>query len=137
MNSSTFESQRQDSLKRIRWQQDRTFPFPNINNTASRFVAAHSSALSRFDDDLVSRVVPPVTVVLEGRSICQRISLHNHAGYHSLAKALRQMFVQGEGGTMIFRRRILIFRMLFPVTSLRMKIWKTIFFSLETLIGSM
>ena len=45
------------------------------------------------DDDLVSSMVPPVTVVLEGRSICQRISLHSHASYHSLAKALRQMFV--------------------------------------------
>lgn len=46
------------------------------------------------DDDLVSSsVVPAVTVVLEGRSICQRISLHNHGSYQSLAKALRQMFV--------------------------------------------
>ncbi|XP_047944685.1 auxin-responsive protein IAA33 [Salvia hispanica] len=45
------------------------------------------------DDDLVAAVVPPVTVVLEGRSICQRISLHNHSSYHSLARALRQMFV--------------------------------------------
>lgn len=47
------------------------------------------------DDDFVSTVVPPVTVVLEGRSICQRISLHKHASYQSLAKALRQMFVDG------------------------------------------
>ncbi|CAL5199327.1 unnamed protein product [Lathyrus oleraceus] len=45
------------------------------------------------DDDLVSTVVPAVTVVLEGRSICQRISLHNHDSYQSLAVALRQMFV--------------------------------------------
>ncbi|XVF70015.1 hypothetical protein PTKIN_Ptkin11bG0127500 [Pterospermum kingtungense] len=111
--SSAFESQRQDSLKR-RWQ-DRTI-FPNT----SRFIAApnpippHSSSpfvlsnpnnsttkhTQRFpgldDDDLVSSVVPPVTVVLEGRSICQRISLHKHASYHSLAKALRQMFVEGN-----------------------------------------
>ncbi|KAG6414418.1 hypothetical protein SASPL_127140 [Salvia splendens] len=45
------------------------------------------------DDDLVAALVPPVTVVLEGRSICQRISLHKHSSYHSLARALRQMFV--------------------------------------------
>ncbi|OMO96919.1 AUX/IAA protein [Corchorus capsularis] len=127
MNS--FESQRQDSLKR-RWQpqqvQDRRFP--NIN---TRFVGAiaaaaaaashHSSSASAplpflstsnansnnnstktqifpgldVEDDLVSSVVPPVTVVLEGRSICQRICLHKHASYQSLAKALRQMFVEG------------------------------------------
>lgn len=49
------------------------------------------------DDDLVSSVVPAVTVVLEGRSICQRISLHKHGSYQSFAKALRQMFV--DGGT--------------------------------------
>ncbi|CAA7062411.1 unnamed protein product [Microthlaspi erraticum] len=47
------------------------------------------------DDDLVSSVVPPVTVVLEGRSICQRISLDKHGSYQSLAMALRQMFVDG------------------------------------------
>lgn len=47
------------------------------------------------DDDLVSTLVPPVTVVLEGRSICQRISLQKHTSYTSLAKALRQMFVDG------------------------------------------
>ncbi|XP_010545415.1 PREDICTED: auxin-responsive protein IAA33-like [Tarenaya hassleriana] len=47
------------------------------------------------DDDLVSKVVPPVTVVLEGRSICQRISLDKHGSYQSLARALRQMFVDG------------------------------------------
>jgi hypothetical protein len=49
-----------------------------------------------FDDDLVSAVAPPVTVVLEGRSICQRISLDKHTNYQSLAKALRQMFVDGD-----------------------------------------
>ncbi|XP_022754012.1 auxin-responsive protein IAA33-like [Durio zibethinus] len=112
--NSTFDSQRQDSLKR-RWQDRRS---PNINT--SRFVGTvaapippHSSAplilsnpnnstklIQRFpgldDEDLLSSVVPPVTVVLEGRSICQRISLHKHASYHSLAKALRQMFVEGN-----------------------------------------
>ncbi|KAG2699351.1 hypothetical protein I3760_07G189800, partial [Carya illinoinensis] len=51
------------------------------------------------DDNLVSTVIPPVTIVLEGRSICQRVSLHKHASYHSLAKALRQMFVDaGDAG---------------------------------------
>ncbi|XVE79993.1 hypothetical protein DITRI_Ditri14bG0102800 [Diplodiscus trichospermus] len=113
MNSS-FESQIQDSMKR-RWPDTR---FQNINN--SRFVASvaapvspHSSPsllvsnpnhstklIQRFpgldDDDLVSSVVPPVTVVLEGRSICQRICLHKHASYQSLAKALRLMFVEGN-----------------------------------------
>ncbi|XP_022731175.1 auxin-responsive protein IAA33 [Durio zibethinus] len=110
MNS--FESQRQDHSLKGRWQDRR---FPNINTP--RFVGAsippHSSTplilssnpndatkhFQRFpalDDDLVSSVVPPVTVVLEGRSICQRISLHKHASYHSLAKALRQMFVDGN-----------------------------------------
>ncbi|XP_041018055.1 auxin-responsive protein IAA33-like [Juglans microcarpa x Juglans regia] len=45
------------------------------------------------DDNLVSTLVPPVTSVFQGRSICQRVNLHKHASYHSLAKALRQMFV--------------------------------------------
>ncbi|XP_014506703.1 auxin-responsive protein IAA33 [Vigna radiata var. radiata] len=60
-----------------------------------------SSSLAGFpgleDDDLVATVVPAVTVVLEGRSICQRISLHNHGSYQSLAKALREMFVENAG----------------------------------------
>lgn len=51
------------------------------------------------EDDLVSSVVPPVTVVLEGRSICQRISLDKHGSYQSLALALRQMFVDGADST--------------------------------------
>ncbi|TYK01349.1 auxin-responsive protein IAA33 [Cucumis melo var. makuwa] len=41
-------------------------------------------------------VIPPVTVVLEGRAICQRISLHKHGSYESLAKALRRMFVDDD-----------------------------------------
>jgi len=49
------------------------------------------------DDDVVSTVVPAVTVVVEGRSICQRISLHNHGSYESMAKALREMFVENAG----------------------------------------
>ncbi|XP_022153356.1 auxin-responsive protein IAA33 [Momordica charantia] len=46
----------------------------------------------------VSAVIPAVTVVLEGRAICQRISLHKHASYESLAKALRGMFVPEDDG---------------------------------------
>lgn len=43
--------------------------------------------------DLVpAHVVPSVTVVLDGRSICHRVNLHDHASYQSLAKALRCMF---------------------------------------------
>ncbi|XP_015081873.1 auxin-responsive protein IAA33 [Solanum pennellii] len=36
---------------------------------------------------------PAVTVVVEGRSICQMISLHKLGSYQSLAKTLNQMFV--------------------------------------------
>ncbi|XP_068652697.1 auxin-responsive protein IAA33-like [Aristolochia californica] len=49
------------------------------------------------DEELTSSVVPPVTVVLEGRTICHRISLHKHASYQSLAKALQQMFTDVYG----------------------------------------
>ncbi|KAK9274726.1 hypothetical protein L1049_022144 [Liquidambar formosana] len=111
MNS--FDSQRHESLKR-RWQERRVAPpmddhhRPNSSTFFTRLVGAtptssppfmgnpnhnNSQTFPGFDDDLVSTVVPPVTVVLEGRSICQRISLHKHASYNSLAKALRQMFV--------------------------------------------
>ncbi|KAJ4761327.1 Auxin-responsive protein [Rhynchospora pubera] len=48
------------------------------------------------DDDVASAIVPPVTVVLEGRSICHRIHLSRHTGYNSLAVALRCLFV-GDG----------------------------------------
>ncbi|XP_061361779.1 auxin-responsive protein IAA33 [Gastrolobium bilobum] len=106
MNS--FDPQRQDSSLKRRWQDRRqiitgapsnssslAFYANNSNNTSS--MAKYSNKFQSFsvleDDDLVSSVVPAVTVVLEGRSICQRISLHNHASYQSLAKALRQMFV--------------------------------------------
>lgn len=43
--------------------------------------------------------MPPVTVVLEGRSICHRIHLHKHESYESLAVALRRMFVDIEGSS--------------------------------------
>ncbi|XP_062164549.1 auxin-responsive protein IAA33 [Alnus glutinosa] len=95
---SSFDSQRQDSLKR-RWAQERRI-VGGAAPTSSRppFEGNPKNNLQGFpelDDDLVSTVVPPVTIVLEGRSICQRISLHKHGSYHSLAKALRQMFVDG------------------------------------------
>lgn len=92
-----LESQRQESLKR-RWQDIKrssatTPPSSemnrNPNGTLNCFLGLPG------DDDLVSTLVPPVTVVLEGRSICQRINLQKHTSYQSLAKALRQMFVDG------------------------------------------
>ncbi|KAL6977742.1 Iaa33p [Sarracenia purpurea var. burkii] len=117
MNS--FESQRQESLKRS-WQDQMKLPLPAVDEhhrhhrgghfpstsfytrllgeTPSPFTSNRNNLQTfpgGFDDDLVSAVVPPVTVVLEGRSICQRISLHKHSGYQSLAKALRQMFSDG------------------------------------------
>ncbi|XP_010914146.1 auxin-responsive protein IAA33 [Elaeis guineensis] len=63
--------------------------------------------LSAVDDDVASTVVPPVTVVLEGRSICHRVYLNKHSSYKSLAMALRRMFVDvddkedhlGDNGT--------------------------------------
>ncbi|KAF8400319.1 hypothetical protein HHK36_013616 [Tetracentron sinense] len=95
-----FESEQQESLKR-RWQEKRiaTIDHPNSSSFYARLVGATPASATflggfpGINDDLVSTVVPPVTVVLEGRSICQRISLHKHANYQSLAKALRQMFV--------------------------------------------
>eukprot|EP01018_Ginkgo_biloba_P016923 Gb_20444 [translate_table: standard] len=39
-----------------------------------------------------SEAAPSVTVVVEGRSICQRISLQEHASYDSFAQAIRGMF---------------------------------------------
>ncbi|XP_074567517.1 auxin-responsive protein IAA33-like [Curcuma longa] len=54
--------------------------------------------LSAVDDCTVASVVPPVTVVLEGRAICHRVCLDEHTSYESLAKALRRMFVDAEEG---------------------------------------
>ncbi|WVZ87465.1 hypothetical protein U9M48_034100 [Paspalum notatum var. saurae] len=59
--------------------------------------------LSLQDDDVAAGVVPPVTVVLDGRCISHRVHLNRHSGYRSLAGALRRMFVDdaddgGEGG---------------------------------------
>ncbi|EXB54743.1 Auxin-responsive protein IAA33 [Morus notabilis] len=112
--------QRQDqySLKRMRWQDIKRTQHINIvsggatppssgglsftgsnPNSTTNLQGFPVGLLDSRHDDLVSAVVPAVTVVLEGRSICQRISLHKHASYESLAKALRQMFAQeGDGG---------------------------------------
>ncbi|CAI9098494.1 OLC1v1035155C1 [Oldenlandia corymbosa var. corymbosa] len=95
------QQQHQDSLK-LRWQETQK----KTNNLYTKLLSGTTTTTTTtttrkmqifpggFDDDLVvSTVVPPVTVVLEGRSICQRISLEKHTSYQSLAKALRQMFV--------------------------------------------
>ncbi|CAN7140129.1 unnamed protein product, partial [Brassica rapa subsp. narinosa] len=113
---SSFQPQIQDSSKRMFHQdnttqqrRDTTTRTPSfMPNTLSRNPNSSSSsgAAGRFprfglnvDDDLVSSVVPPVTVVLEGRSICQRVSLDKHESYQSLALVLRQMFVDGADST--------------------------------------
>ncbi|KAF8086393.1 hypothetical protein N665_0627s0005 [Sinapis alba] len=73
---------------------------PNISSSSGAAGRFQGFGLSGDDDDdLVSSVVPPVTVVLEGRSICQRISLDKHESYQTLALALRQMFVDGADKT--------------------------------------
>ncbi|KAG6488680.1 auxin-responsive protein IAA33-like [Zingiber officinale] len=53
-------------------------------------------SLSVAGDGTVASVVPPVTVVLEGRAICHRVCLEDHTSYESLAKALRRMFVDSD-----------------------------------------
>ncbi|KAG6770073.1 hypothetical protein POTOM_025740 [Populus tomentosa] len=69
--------------------------FPRPTSSLPNFMTKPITFPGFEDDDLVSTMIPLVTVVLEGRLICQRISLHKHANYHSLAKALKQMFVDG------------------------------------------
>lgn len=112
MNS--FEPQSQDSLQRRFHQGNTTTQQPRNSTTMPKSISKNhnnsnssSGAAGRsfqgfglnVEDDLVSSVVPPVTVVLEGRSICQRISLDKHGSYQSLALALRQMFVDGADST--------------------------------------
>ncbi|GER52615.1 auxin-responsive protein [Striga asiatica] len=71
--------------------------FPKTHVSSFRGPSAASKTQLRpilsggFDE--VAAMVPPVTVVVEGRSICHRISLHKHGGYRSLALALRQIFI--------------------------------------------
>ncbi|CAI9761085.1 unnamed protein product [Fraxinus pennsylvanica] len=103
---SNFDSQRQESLKR-RWQEqviNHSTPsnFYNKAPSTEPLMGNHKNLQTSsgfLDDNLVSSVVPPVTVVLEGRSICQRISLHKHGSYKSLAKALRQMYVDEDASS--------------------------------------
>ncbi|KAL8041033.1 hypothetical protein ABFX02_10G139200 [Erythranthe guttata] len=104
---SSFDSQRQESVKRTNHSTTNYTAPPNFQNykLAPTINIPVSSSNPKtllqlpafsggFDGDLVAAAaVPPVTVVLEGRSICQRISLHKHGSYQSLAWALRQMFV--------------------------------------------
>ncbi|RCV44975.1 LOW QUALITY PROTEIN: hypothetical protein SETIT_9G416700v2 [Setaria italica] len=48
------------------------------------------------DDEVAANVVPPVTVVLDGH--LPPIHLNRHAGYRSLAGALRCLFVDADEG---------------------------------------
>ncbi|KAL5699227.1 Iaa33p [Ranunculus cassubicifolius] len=115
MSGPSFDHQQQQhhSMMMKRPWQEKTLKNHYQNNDDQRFNSAefyaklmgrtippttHMARLNvhgfpRLEDDLMSKRVPQVTVVLEGRSICQRISLDKHLNYHSLAKALRQMFV--------------------------------------------
>uniref|UniRef100_A0ACD5UVG8 Uncharacterized protein n=1 Tax=Avena sativa TaxID=4498 RepID=A0ACD5UVG8_AVESA len=54
------------------------------------------SSVQEEEDVLAAGVVPPVTVVLDGRCICHRVHLSKHTGYRSLAAALRRMFVDDD-----------------------------------------
>ncbi|MCD9640237.1 Auxin-responsive protein iaa33 [Datura stramonium] len=78
---SSFESQRQESLKK-----KVTTKYYHMSSSSSSNLLMNK----RFDED---NDPPAVTVVVEGRSICQRISLHKLGSYQSLAKALKQIFV--------------------------------------------
>ncbi|XP_071715181.1 auxin-responsive protein IAA33 [Rutidosis leptorrhynchoides] len=94
MNSN--DQQGSLNLMKRRWLQDhqrRLMSQPNyINMLVSPPPQLHKF-LKEEDDLIGAGVVPAVTVVVEGRSICHRISLNNHDGYNSLAKALRYMLV--------------------------------------------
>ncbi|PWA94878.1 PB1 domain, AUX/IAA protein [Artemisia annua] len=89
------------TMMKRRWLQDhqrRLMSQPYINMLVSP--QPPTPPIHKFlkeEDDLITGVIPAVTVVVEGRSICHRISLHNHDGYNSLAKALRRMLVDDGG----------------------------------------
>ncbi|KAL4590008.1 hypothetical protein LXL04_002926 [Taraxacum kok-saghyz] len=94
------------NLMKRRWLQDhqkRLMSQPYINKLVSQNNNISSSPpIHKFlkeEDDLIARVIPAVTVVVEDRSICHRISLQNHDGYNSLAKALRHMLVDDDHNT--------------------------------------
>ncbi|KAF5787572.1 putative transcription factor interactor and regulator AUX-IAA family [Helianthus annuus] len=81
----------QDHQRRLMQQPYINMQLPSQNN--------NNNMIHKFlkeEDDLIAGVIPAVTVVVEGRSICHRISLHNHDGYNSLAKALRHMLVDDQ-----------------------------------------
>ena len=75
-------------------------PFFTLINPPAPSLPPPTKLLGLFtaDADVASAIVPPVTVVLEGRSICHRIQLSRHGSYQSLAAALRRMFVDVEEG---------------------------------------
>lgn len=82
-----------DALKRQRWDDNSSLYSTAFARTNTKLLGLSSTG----DGDVASAVVPPVTVVLEGRSICHRINLSRHASYQSLAAALHRMFVDMEG----------------------------------------
>lgn len=101
MNNSSDQQGSLNMMKR-RWLQDHqrrlmSQPYminmqlhPQNNNTINH------KFLKEEDDLMIAGVIPAVTVVVEGRSICHRVSLHSHDGYNSLAKALRHMLVDDQ-----------------------------------------
>ncbi|ERN07314.1 auxin-responsive protein IAA33 [Amborella trichopoda] len=89
-------------------QQSCTRPWPENSNANSTFYArilaanpdisgSRNSPTISQNAEISANMMPSVTVVLEGRAICQRISLQKHGSYQSLAKALRQMFLDISG----------------------------------------
>ncbi|KAK1417119.1 hypothetical protein QVD17_26241 [Tagetes erecta] len=94
MNNSDQQSSL--NMMKRRWLQDhqrRLMSQPYINTTLPSQTPSPVHKFLNQEDDLIPGVMPAVTVVVEGRSICHRISLHNHDGYNSLAMALRRMLV--------------------------------------------
>ncbi|KAH9297395.1 hypothetical protein KI387_029077, partial [Taxus chinensis] len=82
---------------------NRAAPPPFLQSKQSAFVAPAGSNLGVVNNESCSGLgfpfnfplhlaAPQVTVVLEGRSICQRICLDQHANYETFARALRKMF---------------------------------------------
>ncbi|KAK9078884.1 hypothetical protein SSX86_002942 [Deinandra increscens subsp. villosa] len=103
MDNSTTDQQESLNMMKRRWLQDhqrRLMSQPYINmlrsppNNVSPSPPIHRFLKGEDGDDLqLAGVIPAVTVVVEGRSICHRISLLNHDGYNSLARAIRRMLV--------------------------------------------
>ncbi|XAR72385.1 hypothetical protein NMG60_11019006 [Bertholletia excelsa] len=94
-----FAEEREELLKR-RWQDRRLWGLDDGIDSDSNGSRRRRRGVGD-DEDMelsIGRVVPlpAVTVVLEGRSICQRISLDKHCSYQSLAVALRHMFADAS-----------------------------------------